>query len=207
MDVIFIGANNNAHPWALSMRRILTLMKMCLKTNKLLFCSAFGAQALAFLCASNLTTNIRITNNLGNGCKLSDFSKYVKHASKTHSDEYFLDSTTGDIYTYSYETDEWIPKFNAGIHNRRDAMEYQSIGKYIVKSPTYKPREPSSLTLCLDANETVCRIKKNYYHHWAFQDIDPQFVVPLNVPNYAHRRINGTSTHSPSSTRSVSSRC
>lgn len=105
------------------MRKILTLIKMCLKTHKLLFCGAFGTQALAFLCASNLTMNIRITNNLGNGCKLSDFPKYVKQLSKA-SDEYFLDSTTGDIYTYSYESDEWIPKFNAGIHNRRDAMEY-----------------------------------------------------------------------------------
>jgi hypothetical protein len=24
----------------------------------------------------------------------------------------------------------------------------------------------------LDPNETICRIKKNYFHHWAFTGID-----------------------------------
>ena len=173
LDIIFLAASNNAHPWAMNMRKILTLIKMCLKTHKLLFCGAFGAQALALLCASNLTINIRVTNNLGHGCKLIDFRKYTKSTSKNANDEYFLDSTTGDIYTYSYESDEWIPKFNAGIHNRRDAMEYQSIGKYIVKSPTYKPKEMAAGTFCLDSNETICRIKKNFFHHWAFQNVNP----------------------------------
>lgn len=32
-----------------------------------------------------------------------------------HSD-YFLDNTTGDLYGFSYETSEWIPKGNVGIH-------------------------------------------------------------------------------------------
>lgn len=39
-------------------------------------------------------------------------------------DDYFLDSATGDLYSYAKPTDEWIPKANVGLHYRRDAMEY-----------------------------------------------------------------------------------
>jgi hypothetical protein len=49
-----------------------------------------------------------------------------------------LDNTTGDLYGFNYENSEWIPKGNCGLHYRRSAQEYQSIGKYIVKAPVYK---------------------------------------------------------------------
>jgi len=43
----------------------MTLLRMCLKVQKNLFACGFGAQALAYLCASNIEKNIEIINGYG----------------------------------------------------------------------------------------------------------------------------------------------
>ncbi len=69
---------------------------------------------------------------------------------------------------------------NVGIHNRRDAMEFQSIGKYIIKSPIYQAKKFSN---DLEQNETLCEIKKCFFHHWALKESPAEFRVELNVNN------------------------
>lgn len=65
--------------------------------------------------------HVNVTNANGEGCKLVEFPKYTLQALKNGPNEYFLDSTTGDMYLYNKATDEWLPRANTGIHNRRDA--------------------------------------------------------------------------------------
>lgn len=65
-----------------------------------------------------------MTNGNGEGCKLVDFPKFTMQAFNNGHEDYFVDSTTGDLYCYNKSTDEWIPKANVGLHHRRDAMEY-----------------------------------------------------------------------------------
>ncbi|CAD8065941.1 unnamed protein product [Paramecium sonneborni] len=173
LDMVFIIASPNTRPWNPNMRNIISLIRMCIKTKKLLFMTSFGAQALAYLCASNISTHINITNGNGEGSKLVDFPKYTLQALKNSHDDYFLDTTTGDLYTYNKVTDEWMPKCNIGIHHRRDAMEYQSIGKYVVKSPAYKPKQPM---LC-NQTEMTCIIKKPFLHYWLFKDVKIEFQI------------------------------
>ncbi|CAD8153800.1 unnamed protein product [Paramecium pentaurelia] len=173
LDIVFIIASPNTRPWNPNMRNIISLIRMCIKTKKLLFMTSFGAQALAYLCASNISTHINITNGNGEGSKLVDFPKYTLQALKNSHDDYFLDTTTGDLYTYNKVTDEWIPKCNIGIHHRRDAMEYQSIGKYIVKSPAYKPKQ----TMLSNQTEMTCIIKKPFLHYWLFTDVNIEFQI------------------------------
>lgn len=36
----------------------------------------------------------------------------------------FLENTSGDLYVFNYETSEWIPKLNVGIHLRSAAQEF-----------------------------------------------------------------------------------
>ncbi|CAD8071905.1 unnamed protein product [Paramecium sonneborni] len=173
LDIVFVAASPNVRPWHYRMRSIITLIRMCLKTKKLLFMTSFGAQALAYLCASNIQNYINITNGCGEGCKLVDFPKYTNQALKNGSDDFFLDSTTGDLYYYSKQTDEWIPKSNVGIHHRRDAMEYQSIGKFVVKSPTYKPKQQ----MLSNQTEMTCIIKKQFLNHWLFKNVSMEFTI------------------------------
>ena len=49
--------------------------------------------------------------------------------------DFFLDNVTGDLYSFNYDTGEWVSKGNAGLHSRRSAEEFKTIGKYIVKAP------------------------------------------------------------------------
>lgn len=70
--MVFITGDTNVRPWAKSMRKILTLMRMCLRVKKFLYACSWGMQALIFLCASNFEKDIDVINGNGNGGKLSD---------------------------------------------------------------------------------------------------------------------------------------
>ena len=70
---------------------------------------------------------------------MGDLTKLNKNLKDIRSSDYFLDNVTGDLYTFSYETGEWQTKGNAGIHYRRAAEEFKTVGKYILKAPVYKP--------------------------------------------------------------------
>ena len=58
-----------------------------------------------------------------------------KSLSEVRMTDYFLDNVTGDLYSFNYDSGEWISKGNAGIHSRRSAEEFKTIGKYIMKAP------------------------------------------------------------------------
>lgn len=89
--------------------------------------------------------------------------------------DFFLDNVTGDIYNFNRETEEWYPKGNVGLHHRRSAEEYQTLGKYIVKAPIYRPKKMIELIEIYKAKttETIIYIKKNYMNHWTVKDIYP----------------------------------
>lgn len=57
--------------------------------------------------------------------------------------EYFLDSITGDLYGIYFDKIEsancWIPIANCGIHSRRAVEEFNTVGKYMLQAPVYKP--------------------------------------------------------------------
>ncbi|KAL4441119.1 hypothetical protein ABPG74_002069 [Tetrahymena malaccensis] len=182
LDIIFITGDANVRPWSRSMKKILTLIRMSMKANKYLFASSFAMQAVVFLCASNLESNIEVINGQGNGGKLSDMHNLPIRLQDVKHYHYFLENTTGDLYGFNYESNEWVPKGNCGLHFRRSAQEFQSIGKYILKAPIYKATSQNVqiiLPIKSNKNEEVCSIKKVYYHHWLFQGMDTEFLVEL----------------------------
>ncbi len=73
-----------------------------------------------------------------NGSALGDLSKVTKNLRDIRSSEFFLDNVTGDLYGFNYDTGEWVSKGNVGIHYRRAAEEFKTVGKYILKAPVYK---------------------------------------------------------------------
>lgn len=153
---------------------------MAFRVSKLVFTSSFATLALVYLSASNIEYNIRIING-NNGGRLPEIKKLQKHCVIKQND-YFLDNTSGDLYSFNYESSEWMPKTNVGLHYRKAAQEFQSIGKYILKAPVYKPRDSSMGGQSLHknkSNETITSVKKVYYHHWAFQDVASKFLSPL----------------------------
>lgn len=75
-----------------------------------------------------------------NGSELGDLSKLTKDLREIRQDDLFLDNVTGDLYSFNYDTGEWSSKGNAGLHFRRAAEEFKTVGKYIIKAPTYKSK-------------------------------------------------------------------
>jgi hypothetical protein len=67
LDIVFVTGDANVRPWSPSMRKMLTLLRMCLRVKKYLYACSWAMQAIVFLCASNFEKDINIVN--GNGGK------------------------------------------------------------------------------------------------------------------------------------------
>lgn len=96
--------------------------------------------------------------------------------------DFFLDSVTGDLYHLQQETNEWSPVCNIGMHHSRTAQEFNTLGKFVIKTPIYRPKKSihdSEKATVFDENvERKCYIKKIYLNHWLFHNCDMEFVVP-----------------------------
>lgn len=99
------------------------------------------------------------------------------------SSDYLLDSITGDLYNFRHDSSEWAPKVNVGIHHRRAAEAFNSLGKYIIKQPVYKPKPLNDKTVRYlgQVNEDFCTVKKIYVQHWAFQNLESEFKIPFKT--------------------------
>jgi hypothetical protein len=77
--------------------------------------------------------NIRIINGKGKGGKIGDFKSLDKNLQDVKQNDFFLDNITGDLYTYHYETEEWIAKANTGLHYQKvNISEQQKIKSEIL---------------------------------------------------------------------------
>jgi hypothetical protein len=62
MDLIFISGDPFQLPWLKSNRKVLLLIRMCLKTKKNLFAASFAFMSYIYLCATNFDNDINIIN-------------------------------------------------------------------------------------------------------------------------------------------------
>lgn len=117
-------------------------------------------------------------NGNGRGSKVTDLSTMDINKLSNNQTDLFLDHVTGDLYIFSPESEEWVPSSNVGLHYKRAAMEYNTIGKYIIKSPVYQPKRLNAENVVLENHEVVCIVKKHMCGHWLFQGCEPDFIVP-----------------------------
>ncbi|KAL4433516.1 hypothetical protein ABPG74_002913 [Tetrahymena malaccensis] len=187
LDMIFIVGDSNLRPWSPTAEQMLILLRMCMKSQKVLFACSFGFQGLIYLSASNFEKPYNVINGYLNGSQISDLLKSNINPSNLTVHDIFIDNVTGDILVYNFESSNWIPKGNTGLHYNKAAQEYSTIGKYILKAPNYQPKSNEEQLIYLNSNtETICRIKKRYISHWAFKGIDANFKVPTKNQWDAH---------------------
>jgi len=191
LDMIFIEGDVNVLPWDPSMSKILILLRMCIKAKKTLFASAFAMQALVYLTATNLEANINVINGRGRGSKLEAIHDLGMELNSIKHDDYFLDRVTGDLYSFNYETEEWIPKINVGIHHKRDANDpNNALGKYVMKPQAkgdtriFKGDGKNFIT---NTKEDLCELKHLYNQHYSLKGLPLQFVVPMRNNWDIHR--------------------
>lgn len=151
---------------------------MCFLTKKNLFATASAMQCLVYLCATNFEKPINVVNGV-EGTKLEAFYQLHPETMNLSARDLVLDNVTGDFYTYSESSGQWLPIANAGLHSNKSAQSFNSIGKYIIKAPVYKPQPRlDKYGLFLQRHyETFCSIKKIHIQHWLLQNVEIEFVV------------------------------
>jgi hypothetical protein len=107
IDFVFIEIESNVRPWSAFSKKMVTLIRMCLRANKILFASSAAMLVVVFLIATNFEFPITIINGI-NGGPIGDLSKVKKDLKKVKKNEFFLDNVTGDIYGVHISPDEEI---------------------------------------------------------------------------------------------------
>ncbi|CAK68983.1 unnamed protein product (macronuclear) [Paramecium tetraurelia] len=157
-DIIFVAGSGTTLPWSQQMEKILVLQRMCIKINKYLFACGCGMMGLVFLSASNFDRTVYFTND------------------ELHPQKYFIEKSTGDIFVYHPDTKTWQPKSNAGLHNNKAAQEFQTLGKYILKAPIYRPFKNIEV-YASKTNEIIVHIKSSHVNHYIFEGVKSQSFV------------------------------
>ena len=124
---------------------------------------------------------MNVINGRGKGGKLSDIMNVTQQMQNLKHEDFYLDNVTGDMYGYNYETCEWIPKMNSGLHYVQAAQGHESLGKYVINTPSYKAKvfdDRSGTSFLSKADEDFCYTKKLYLQHWAIADLPSEFVIP-----------------------------
>ncbi|CAK61665.1 unnamed protein product (macronuclear) [Paramecium tetraurelia] len=181
LDVIFIIGDCHTRPWAVHMgmdygftvSKNIGFVEDEFESIEVTICLGICHASLKYYLI-NIHKPINLINQ--NGGKLSDLRELKIQIQQS---DMFLENTSGDLYVFNYESSEWIPKLNVGIHLRSAAQEFQSIGRYVVKAPIYKPKQMGSFISKNKNTETVVSIRNVYLQHWAFKDIESRFLAPL----------------------------
>ncbi|KRX08132.1 hypothetical protein PPERSA_01677 [Pseudocohnilembus persalinus] len=111
-------------------------------------------------------------------------SSHLRKESSNNFDQLDIVFLSGDtnIRPWQSKSNQWIPKAQCGIHYRRSAEEFQSVGKYILKAPVHKANighKEKYQVYRSRTYEDYCQIKKIHLHHWVFEGMQTEFLVPL----------------------------
>lgn len=184
LDFVFIDGEANMLPWLPRTKKFLILIRMCKRTNKILFACTFAMQVLVYICATNFNID-KVINGKWRGSQLKEIYNIPKETiQKLSMGDVFLDNATGDIYCYDNKKEEFHPVANTGIHNNKAAQENEKVSKAMLKSYQYfvNAIDKSNEIYVGKLNECKARIFKQYVQHWLVKGLGFQeFLVP--APN------------------------
>lgn len=121
----------------------------------------------------------KVINGNGRGSNLSEIESIEVQKPRLGNADVFLDQTTGDIYRFNYDMQEWAAKANIGMHNKKAVNRFDSIGKYVLHTPIYRPKAVERINLTkARKSESIVYVRKVYLQHWAMSEIDYEFIAP-----------------------------
>jgi hypothetical protein len=182
LDFVFIDGDASLLPWFPRAEKLVTLLRMCKRTNKLLFAASCGMQGFMYLysCAQRIR---RVVNGAGKGGSLGDAQKLSRETlGKLRPGEVLLDNSTGDIYEYDPLQHEFFPIGNVGLHYRKAVEDNQAVHAAMlscVSSPPKAVADPYPL-FASKLTETICHVNRPYVQHWLMRELAScEFLVPL----------------------------
>lgn len=181
LDFVFIDGDAGLLPWLPHAERLVTFIRMCKRTNKLLFAASCAMQVFMYI--YSFTQRIRrVVNGAGKGGSLSDAQKLSKDIlARLRPGEVLLDSSTGDVYQYDSNLHEFYPVGNVGLHHRKaaeDNLVVRSAMLSSISTPAKAVTEQYPL-FAAKLTEAICRVNRPYVHHWLLRDLSSsEFLVP-----------------------------
>lgn len=85
----------------------------------------------------------------------------------------FLDSATGDFYTYRKDIEVWEPIGNTGLHYSKAAEMYSGVGNFVQKVKTYRAKSLNEKEAIYISKLTEAKsvIKKEHLQHWVVENV------------------------------------
>ncbi|KAG9413869.1 hypothetical protein AC1031_013080 [Aphanomyces cochlioides] len=114
LDFVFVDGDCTLPPWHPGLKKVCTLVKMCMMTGKCLFGATFAASMLAYLCSTGGEMIHAIHNN-SKGVSLKTMQSIPPPEDELQPHDVLLDSDTGDYYKFNSVKCAWEPKGNTGI--------------------------------------------------------------------------------------------
>ena len=142
-----------------------------------------------------------------NGCEKGGSVSNIKNAvhpsilnQLTENYHVFLDSLSGDVFTYAKESQEWKPIGNTGLHHSRAEASIQGgtiggAGDSVKKAPVYQVDSTGGLKMPVTTTsmqDIKVELHKNLMNHWCVKGVMYEFVAeninkwdphPINIVN------------------------
>lgn len=167
IEFVFI-IGSNILPWIYALDKLRILIKMCLKTNKCLFCTADASLILCYLCHIG-DKKYKVINGKGNS--YNDIYKY-----KCKNNEVFFDNQYGKFYSYNDDKNEWNFSTFCGIISK-----HSMLGKKHIYDPKYPIHLSLSHPIYSSTWECQCSIRPEQISHWLINKVrHKEFTVPIH---------------------------
>ena len=196
-------------------RELLLLFKMCKLAEKPVLAMGAGMAQLVYYCATR-GRSLQVINGHEKGGALNQIVEVLggdtdKLGQLDPVNHVFLDSLSGDYYTYNKDNQEWRPEGNTGLHYARAEASLQGavVGGAAdlvkrVRAFEGKPDDQGPVLIYSSAGDTKCSIRKEYSNHWIFEDLPhKEFMVenwnswdshPLNIRTGDLKTVQATYT-------------
>jgi hypothetical protein len=121
LDFVIVDVPGTVLPWMAKSLPLSKLFYQCKITNKPMFFAGAGMAQISYFCAME-SKNVSVINGLEKGGSMKNIKKFIKPEMLevlTQGYHCYMDSLTGDMFSYNKEKCEWFPMGNTGLHDSR----------------------------------------------------------------------------------------
>lgn len=184
--MIFIAGDMKILPWEPIATQLVTLIHMANRTMKPVF--SCGSGAFASIYATCTRGNRFYILNGPMGDSIEELCKFP-HFSPGNGAAYpsgWLDSDTGDIYSYDINTRSWLPTCNLGMF-RIPSHGAPSTSRLRVEKKFGRDDHllaPSQNPTAVEENEQTAIIRNKHLNHVLLSNLPSQAFVSTMLPNW-----------------------
>lgn len=188
LELIFVGGDMSILPWDPIATQLVTLLNMTNIVKKPVFLLGLGAYVNIYATATQGTRFNVLNGPHGSGIdELAMFGQYGPSSIKESYPSGFLDSDTGDMYTYNPQTGSWNPVCNIGMFR----MACQGVPSSTKVREPIKKYSRSDHTLsydqdpeAIDDKDQIILVRNEGIQHYLVKDVTSIAIVAKLLPEW-----------------------